>query len=645
MITFSANGEDNVPANDFTNPFIGSGYMRNISVSGNSPAHGIYFSGGNFPGKILTLVNGGVIDTAAAYLISATANGSPENNRYRAAAMDLGGVQGGEGLPFTVALDNADGPKEYRFSAQANDRSGANAYAVAVGVPYAASTTTANYLTFDPRGARVIATATATATESSACAALFGAGQTIGGTFSQWTVGSFGDGANLSATAESSFAYAALFGAGQTIGGCDFSHWMVRDSGGVAFGARANLSTTATSSRYSASAALFGAGEASGNFSHWTVGSFGANANLFTTANSSMYYTCAALFGAGEASGNFSHWTVGSFGDGANLSVTANSSGNSASASAALFGTGYASIGGDFSHWTMGSFGDGANLSATATSSGSSARAALFGAGQTYGDPTFDDWTVEFLGSGTMTTAGYHPYSGAIYLGTLGGDRNSNFRFYFNNGDAGEATVNIAALKLGAPVVVAAGQATMTLADDQGSGTYARAIALGPNFQLNIGRARELGPQREDATCETEDSIASGGHPSGGTGTMNIFGAIAKARMSDGTAGSIIRIDSGWTVNAYGPVEDIASIAVNDGTFNTYDSLKNITLSSGNVNAYGTSDGIGTITLNGGNLSIARCDNNNFAKNFGGLKSGMRYVAPDGTKYSAGEENSLTIND
>jgi hypothetical protein len=171
---------------------------------------------------------------------------------------------------------------------------------------------------------------------------------------------------------------------------------------------------------------------------------------------------------------------------------------------------------------------DGSMLSidVSGNSSGNSTSAALFGAGQTYGDSTFDDWTVEFLGSGTMTTAGYHPDSGAIYLGTLGGDRNSNFRFYFNNGDADEATVNIAALKLDAPVAESAGQAAMTLAADQGNGTYARAISLGPNFQLNIGRARTLGPQREDATCETEDSIASGGHQSDGTGTMNIFSAI-----------------------------------------------------------------------------------------------------------------------
>jgi hypothetical protein len=79
-------------------------------------------------------------------------------------------------------------------------------------------------------------------------------------------------------------------------------------------------------------------------------------------------------------------------------------------------------------------------------------------------------------------------------------------------------------------------------------------------------------------------------------------------------------------------VEDVTSIAVNNGTFNIYESIKNITLSNGSLNAYGTSDGIGIITINGGNLHITKCDGSKFNENFTLLKSGMHYDSADGSE-------------
>ncbi|MDR2432245.1 MAG: hypothetical protein LBD34_00630 [Puniceicoccales bacterium] len=295
-----------------------------------------------------------------------------------------------------------------------------------------------------------------------------------------------------------------------------------------------------------------------------------------------------------------------------------------------------------------------ATVSATATGE-NSAYAAVFGAGYANSEETtVSDWTAEFKGNATIAATGHSQTTDNINIGTLGGDKNDNFRFYFNGSES--TVVNIAALKLGEvsePNAEAEGakQATLALVEDQGKNTgenyYARAIALGPNFQLNVGRTRTLmaeSSEHKNAILEAESSISSGGQPSGGNGTMNIFGAIGQARANANTEGSIIRIDSGWTVNAYGPVEDVTSIAVNNGTFNTYESIKNITLSNGSVNAYGTSNDIGTITINGGNLHITKCDSSKFDENFTLLKNGMHYVDSNGTKYGSGTTNVLNID-
>jgi hypothetical protein len=488
---------------------------------------------------------------------------------------------------------------------------------------------------------------TASAQGLFAAAAVFGAGNSTDSNFSGWTIGNFGTGANLTVsainnTSSAAPVFATVFGAGKGSGG-NFDRWKIGN-----FGPTAILNASASGSG-SAFAAVFGAGDfTNGNFSGWTIGNFGTGANL--TASAQGQFAAAAVFGAGNSTGSsfFRNWEIGNFAPGGKLSSYA--AGASGSAFATVFGPGNAWDDHEFRDWTIGNFGPGASLSTFVINTNSpQVYAAVFGAAYTSG-VVIGDWTVEFCGSATLSAVGYNSDSASVYLNTLGGYQNENFRFYFNNAENESATVSIAALKLGTALSIISGQSTMTAASNQGqndSTKYARAVALGPNYQLNVGRTRTLRKNEETGkTNETEASIASGGQPSGSPGTMNIFGAIAKAHDngSTGTAGSILRIDSGWTVNAYGPVEDLAAIAVNNGTCNTYNGIKNITLTAGNVNAYGESDGIGTITLNGGNLRLAECENTNFNANFSAFESGMRYVGPDGVAYGAGEGNTLNVD-
>jgi hypothetical protein len=451
----------------------------------------------------------------------------------------------------------------------------------------------------------------------------------------------------------------------------NFTGWEIGD-----FGDAAELRAQVDSTAWSLST-VFGAGWATGgerngtpgngivNFSGWKIGRFANGAKLSASANNH-----SSVFGAGWTSDggiNFNDWTIGGFGGEARLCATAYCS--------TLFGPARADQGGPFHHWTIGHFEGGAALTAVAVSSDGAnpSFASVFGAA--YNDRSFaatvQDWTVEFRGNATLTTAGYNAVSSDpnaenydtekgdwVRLGTLGGDRNDSLRFFFNSG-AG-AVVNIAALKLSEAVTTvdsgsATRQATMKLSADQGQNNaenYARAVALGPNFQLNIGRSRMVTSAASKVagkTLETDYSIANGGQPHGDGGTMNIFGAISRARMGDSTAGSILRIDSGWTVNAYGPVEDLASIRVNNGTFNTYERIKNVTLSSGETTAYGISDGIGTITINGGNLRIAGATDTHFEEHFSQLENDTVYIDPAGVEYlGAGTKttkNTVEIRD
>jgi hypothetical protein len=246
--------------------------------------------------------------------------------------------------------------------------------------------------------------------------------------------------------------------------------------------------------------------------------------------------------------------------------------------------------------------------------SGSSAYGAAFGAAYARDNgASVSDWTVEFSASITASATGCAPKANDIHLGTLGGDRSDSVRFYFN--DAGVEvypSVVIAALKLesawtisqadydldtnsapqfaqqsnprqfdpapqadtdsgpgsdfdfgqqsasDSPIMIA----SAVVCEDQGYGsdTYARAVALGPNFQLNVGRTRKV-----FGGVEIEGGIGCEG-----AGTMHLLGAISAAGgVTAGVQpGSTMRIDGGWEVNAYRPICDLATIEILNGSLN-----------------------------------------------------------------------------
>jgi hypothetical protein len=513
-------------------------------------------------------------------------------------------------------------------------------YAAVFGSPFAMDASYANWKIGNfGNNANLFSGLTSDQATDKTCATIFGAGGTGSGRcFSNWQIGNFDAGVTLTTSVIDSKtvagAYAAILGVGHASYGAVFSGWTIGNFGP---GARLTASANSTTGR-NARATIFGAVWAydGSNFANWTVGNFGNGASLIASANSG-YHANTVVFGTGWAgpSCNYAGWTIGNFGDGARL--TASSVSSTVTAFASIFGAGEACDGSNFTGWTIGSFGAGASLTAFASALSAIANhisyAAVFGAAwdsTVHTASIVRDWTVEFRGDATLSAVGFSRYD--AHLGTLGGEKNENFRFYFNNAEGTNATVSIAALKLGEDVRTVHKEAAMPVAANQGSGAanYARAIAIGPGFQLNVGRTRTLaGTRLENETFETYDSITSGGQPSGKSGTMNIFGAIAKARMSTGTAGSILRIDSGWTVNAYGPVEDLGAIEINNGTFNAYNTIRNIV----------------AITFNGGNLRIARCAEGEFDESFKTLQDSMRYIGPDGTAYGVGEgENKLVLN-
>jgi hypothetical protein len=129
-----------------------------------------------------------------------------------------------------------------------------------------------------------------------------------------------------------------------------------------------------------------------------------------------------------------------------------------------------------------------------------------------------------------------------------------------------------------------------------------------------------------NATLETEALIISRrGATSGYPGTANIFGAVSQAERSSSTARSNILVNDQWTMNIYGPLEDVSSIKVRRGEPNACGPIKNITVADGTVNVYRQSDNIGNIILNGGNLHIGQCADSGFEAAIEKLQNTMVY--------------------
>jgi hypothetical protein len=482
------------------------------------------------------------------------------------------------------------------------------------------------------------ATLAATATgSSSAWASVFGPAYIPNGNnanFSDWQIGAvtdgnmctaFGGNATLTATATGSSysSWASVFGTAYLLNGngTDFSGWQIGQ-----FAGEAHLTAMALSPGFSMSS-VFGAGwvtcggspttpgTGSAKFFNWTIGGFGAHSTL-----SSFARDYSSIFGAGWATDSgidFSGWTVGDFGAGATL--------YSSSFCSTIFGPARLNENANFQNWTIGNFGDGAILSTSSVNNGITggnylyhSYGSVFGSAFNEGAGTPTNWTVEFQGNATISSMGYN--SGGqenVHLGTLGGGKNDDFRFYFNALQADNPVVTVSALKLSDIVdTTTPDVAMLTLSENQGTnnGEYARAIALGQNFQLNVGHTRTN-------ASDASSGIATNGHP----GTLNIFGAVSRAERCSSTAGSNILVNDQWTMNIYGPLEDVSSIKVRHGEINAYGPIKNITVADGTVNVYSRSDDIGSIVLNGGNLHIGQCADSGFEAAIEKLQNTMVY--------------------
>jgi hypothetical protein len=367
----------------------------------------------------------------------------------------------------------------------------------------------------------------------------------------------------------------------------------------------------------------------SGTFNNFYVGRFAQDSTL---VGGTVFGVCQAISGTdftgtgssgGACSGNFSNVTIG--GIGANSTLVAKQSVFGAGYVACRTGSGTCSD--NLNNWTIGPIGDNVSLTTAATASASGRSACVFGAthtGQKSDWPmvptitfsaaaanTCAQWTAEFQGSATVTAMATYTQGGNArnLISTLGGEQNSDMRFYFNDlavspyaSAAARPSVVVSALRLqspgwnGGPSGSASDNPwnvgsendsirasadldnTQEKANDSYPNSHALAVSLGPNFQLNVGRGRSMVSNwadrarggwkspTENGTWETDTSAVRGGGTyviEGdqirriGPGTLTIIGGIAKANADTVTTGATLRVNSGWDVNCFGYVKDL----------------------------------------------------------------------------------------
>ncbi|MDE6431952.1 MAG: hypothetical protein K2L13_00985, partial [Opitutales bacterium] len=190
----------------------------------------------------------------------------------------------------------------------------------------------------------------------------------------------------------------------------------------------------------------------------------------------------------------------------------------------------------------------------------------------------------------------------------------------YNSETNNAATVNILAAK--GSTAFSDDQATVTLAASQGSSrtTYARAFALGSDYQIYIGGQGEV-------TRDSSGRLQSIGTELKGFGTstgnvVNIFGAIAPAKNAENLtdnrcANSSLTIDKSWTTNAYGSLEGLENVKVlGEGKLRTFGKVSNIgtltvgdSTTSGEVVVYKEAT-LGTTVLGNGVLKAGACTDN-----------------------------------
>ncbi|MDR2667417.1 MAG: hypothetical protein LBB38_00005, partial [Puniceicoccales bacterium] len=225
---------------------------------------------------------------------------------------------------------------------------------------------------------------------------------------------------------------------------------------------------------------------------------------------------------------------------------------------------------------------------------------------------SFKNWSIEFNGSNAVASFAFSTVGPHFASATaVGGWTNKDMRVYFSGDGLDELPlVTVAGVKGAFVPGYADGRffVTAQLGVIQGNGDdnngwgkgvvekeesfgWARAFSMGDGFQINVGRTRgmiadwqenaaaghesiatdEYGNVLRSGGWEAELSAENGGYASGRPGTLNIIGSIARSpqlalkdvkREPDDT---IMRIDSGWTVNCFGPVKDLRAIDLISG--------------------------------------------------------------------------------
>ncbi|MDR2667970.1 MAG: hypothetical protein LBB38_02945, partial [Puniceicoccales bacterium] len=289
----------------------------------------------------------------------------------------------------------------------------------------------------------------------------------------------------------------------------------------------------------------------------------------------------SAAFGSGLAysiyDNSFSNWDFGNFGG---CTVSANGD------HAAAFGSGFAYSIDDnsFSNWNFGNFAEGNAIYSIAIGGGGQALAAAFGVAFIYAscENSLKNWTAEFTGNQTITALAYGNPASLAGANCLGGWANDDMRFYFNGLNCeSTATINVAGVKFSGLAFQGDSQSehvVLSIWDAQGNGEgwgedevavdgspqkfgWAKAVALGDGFQLNVGRTRDMADGKE-----TDSSRAGGGKTAGGEpGTLNLVGAVSRTPYAvknnlGEPKNTILRIDGGWTVNCFSPVRDLRTI-------------------------------------------------------------------------------------
>ncbi|MDR1528499.1 MAG: hypothetical protein LBS22_02855 [Puniceicoccales bacterium] len=483
----------------------------------------------------------------------------------------------------------------------------------------------------------------------------------------------FGNDNSLTAVASSSSNYSASTGIGATSTASNTTNTMANASSlDVRFGDRNTLTAVASAAaNYSASTGIGATSAASSkpdtvaNANSLDV-RFGNNNNLTVSSSAlgaSGAFSASVGVGATVAYGNGRAYNLDvRFGDDNSLitaatTVVANNSNYSASTG---IGTAAARGSSTVSGLNV-RFGNNNTLVAVAFSTPTSSATTGIGAAAANADSTANAVTVNMNGSQTLGTLAYLPATADTKVNAFGADNtdkvDGNFGWRVGIFAAGQeiregdeviskaleqdSTVNILAVKLENNWAIADSIASATLGANQGSSNadYARAFALGNDFKIYIGG-------RANPSSHEFMPVPANGQ----TNVVNVIGAIGKGKISTATnnvvPGSSLTVGQGWTVHAFGPVENLEEIVVQNGSsLKTYGPLRNDVISGGEVTVYGQTNGVGTIEFRGGflRLSTDSTAGEKFNQAIRGITGKITYVDP-ATKISyKGSDGKIDI--